>query len=339
MKLSIIIPTYNVEKYITYCIDSLLEQNISKNDYEILIIDDGSTDNSLVIAKAFEAREINIRAYSKTNGGVGSARNKGLDLAKGKYIYFIDPDDYLASNVLKTILSSIEVNNLEVLTFLSVGTNSIHLKESASIEDKTIAVEIMNGIDYIDKNPYKNEVWWYIIEKDFIKRIGLRFIEDRWMEDAIFTLNLLVNCSRIAHLSYDVHRHVKVKGSAMTSKEPKHYIKVIYDNANAAQVYGGIINKLHNENSINKNVYKRLKARQESFVFFLMVRILKSRISFKEVKAILKTMTKAKAYPLHNFIGKDYNGFVYTTLTKVFSIKWIYYLLFIVFNTFLKIKN
>ena len=338
MRLSIIIPVYNVEQYIAGCIQSLLNQGLSANDYEIIIVNDGSKDNSIGIAKQFQLNHVNVFVFDKENGGVGSARNYGIDVAKGTYIYFIDPDDYLANNTLKSILDCIEINDLQVLTFLSKGTIHSNLHESNTIISKDLSISKISGINYIGINGYKNEVWWYIIKKAFLKDIGLRFIEGRWMEDAIFTANLLTKAKKVGHLPIDTHRHVRVIGSAMTNKEPSHYLKVIYDNANAALVFKPLIEELKS-NKENKACIERLKARQQSFVFFLMIRMLKSTIKLKEVKKVIVSMEAINAYPLCLFLGKDYNGFIYTLLVKLFNIKSIYYLVFIISNSMLKFKK
>ncbi|MCF7560043.1 glycosyltransferase [Sabulilitoribacter multivorans] len=338
MRLSIIIPLYNVEKYVSTCLDSILNQGLNEKEYEILIINDGSTDNSLEIVENFEQKYSHIHVYSKKNGGVGSARNKGIDLAKGQYIYFIDPDDYLADNVLEIILYYAEKNNLQILAFSSLGTTKTDINKSQTSNAKSLPIQIFNGREYIASFSFKNEIWWYIINRDFLNEIPLRFIEDRWMEDAIFTGNILLKAERISKLDIDAHRHVKVEGSAMTSKEPSHYLKVINDNANAALMYKPLIEGLE-KNEENKVCIERLKARQQSFVFFLMIRMLKSTIKFDKVKKTITNMNNIGAYPLNAFIGKDYNGFVYTLLVKLFNIKRIYYMLFLISNPILKLKR
>ncbi|WP_034045387.1 glycosyltransferase family 2 protein [Wocania ichthyoenteri] len=338
MRLSIIIPVYNVEQYISGCIQSLLNQGLSATDYEIIVVNDGSEDNSIQVVKQFQLKNTNIFVYNKENGGVGSARNFGLNVAKGAYVYFIDPDDYLANNTLKPILDCAETNDLQVLTFISKGTEKIDLYESATGVNVDYNISKIKGTKYIACNGYKNEVWWYLAKKEFLNTIGLKFIEGRWMEDAIFTANLLIRAEKVGYLPIDAHRHVKVVGSAMTSKEPSHYLKVIYDNANAALLFKLLIDGIK-KNKENEACIERLKARQQSFVFFLMIRILKSTIKLKEVKKIITSMQEIRAYPLNSFLGKDYNGFIYTLLVKLFNIKSIYYVLFIAFNPILRLKK
>ena len=336
MRLSIIIPVYNVEKYISRCLDSLINQDLAAGDYEILVVNDGSQDNSVEIANKYANKHINIKLITKINGGVGSARNKGVGLAQGKYIYFIDPDDYIAKNSLQLLLEYSESNDLDILTFLSEKTLNLDLLESKTNNKEGLDINIVTGIDYIATNNYKNEVWWYIIKRDFIKKSDIKFIEGRWMEDAILTAQLFIKAGRISHVPIDVHRHVVTPQSAMTNKESSHYLRVIRDNANAAEVFKSIIEDIDSLGSKSELCIKRLRTRQQSFVFFMMVRMLKSNMSLKEVKSIINKLKKINAYPLNSFISEDYNKVMYSILVNLFNVKLIFYLIFMISNPILK---
>lgn len=117
IKLSIIVPVYNVAELIKKCVDSLLCQDIPSEEYEILLINDGSTDNSLQIIENLARKHSNIKVYSKPNGGQSSARNWGLRHALGKYIWFVDSDDFIETNVLGKVLGKVEKDSLDVLCF------------------------------------------------------------------------------------------------------------------------------------------------------------------------------------------------------------------------------
>ncbi|MTE25821.1 glycosyltransferase [Winogradskyella ouciana] len=335
MKLSIIIPLYNSGHFLGKCIDSLLRQNLKPEGYEILVINDGSTDNSLEVALKFEKEYSNINVFTKTNGGVGSARNMGMSLAKGEYIYFIDPDDYLTKNVLQSILNEAINNSLDILTFLSKQTTDPNFFSESPQAKNIQSTKIYNGVDYIANNRYQNEVWWYIIKRSFIEETKIRFIEDRWMEDAIITPQLFLKANRIAKFPIDAHRHLIVKDSAMKSKEPTHYLRVIDDNRNAAIIFESIIEDLEKNNS-NPNCIKRLRTRQQSFVFFMMVRMMKSTLTIDRVKLVMNELSTTGAYPMDSFVGKDYKGVTYTILTKLFNNKNLFYVLFRLFNPLLK---
>lgn len=117
IKLSIIVPVYNVEKYLERCINSLINQDLCRNEYEIIIVNDGSTDYSGDIAKAIQSKVENIHLYEQVNGGLSAARNTGLKYACGKYVIFVDSDDYLFPNTLGKVLECAGRNNLDMCAY------------------------------------------------------------------------------------------------------------------------------------------------------------------------------------------------------------------------------
>ena len=323
MRLSIIIPCYNMELYLKECVDSLLDQQMTKTEYEIIIVNDESKDATLKIAQDYSLKHSNIHVIDKKNAGVGAARNSGYDLAQGEYIYFLDPDDYVAQNTLPLILGLCENNDLDILTFTSKSVVSKPYPYSKNIDsfNEEATLEIKDGITYIADKKHKNEIWWYLIKREFIKNTGIRFIEGKWMEDAILTAELFCQAKRMAHTNLDVHRYRILPTSAMRNKSPEHYNKVIYDNANAAHVFDKLIATVPKEHENAQACIKRLKTRQQSFVFFLMVRLMKSDISVSEIPAMLSDFEKIDAYPLKKFIGEDYHGIGYSCLVFVFNRK------------------
>lgn len=345
MKLSIVIPVYNVEKYIARCLDSMLDQNLDQQEYEIIIVNDGSTDSSLEIALSYAKRNAQISVHNKENGGAGSARNYGMDRAQGKYIYFIDPDDYLVPNCLNGLVDTCDRYNLNILTFLSTAFSSLlsldksiskKINLDVSVTDKMSS--IVSGEEYMASLEYRSEVWWYLVNLEFLKGLGIRFVEGRYLEDAAFTLELFLEANRIAHLELNVHRHRVTPGTAMTSNEPTHYLKIIRDLQNAALSFGPIIKTLENKTA-NPQCVARVKARQQSFVFFSMVRMLKSTMTFDEVKLRMNEMISINAYPLTSFLGKDYNGIAYRILIPIFKTERRFYFIFQLVNPILKLRN
>jgi hypothetical protein len=181
-------------------------------------------------------------------------------------------------------------------------------------------LSINDGISYIANNAFKNEVWWYLVNREFLINTGVQFIEGRWMEDTIFTSSLFLEAQRIAYAPIDAHRYVDIPTSAMNNKETSHYNKIIYDNANAAKVYADHIKRCKfNQDAIYQKCVERLKTRQESFVFFLIMRSLRSNLSFINLKLILGDMKEIGAYPMKHFIGEEYNGLRFKLITAVFN--------------------
>ncbi|WP_299390784.1 glycosyltransferase [uncultured Gelidibacter sp.] len=345
MKLSIIIPVYNVEKYIAQCLDSMLDQDLGPDEYEIILVNDGSTDSSSAIAHSYAGKHSNIIVIDKENGGVGSARNCGMGQAVGKYIYFIDSDDYLISKCLKTIVSTCEQHDLDILTFVSTAFTTSDSNKEIVLKNKPFKPSfgpdklspIVNGEEYLANVKYRGEIWWFIINREFLVNSKIRFIETGWMEDAIFTLQLMLEAKKMAHLKLNAHRHRYAPGTAMSSREPKHFLKVIRDLHNAAVVHVPIIEKLENTNA-HPEAITRIKARQQSFVFFSMLRMIESTMSFDEVKQRMNDMVQIKAYPLTSFLGKDYNGVPYQMLSILLNSKGRFYFIFKLLNPIFKLR-
>ncbi|MFC4097910.1 glycosyltransferase [Euzebyella saccharophila] len=322
MKLSVIIPCYNMELYLQECVDSLLDQNLKPSEYEIIIVNDESKDRTLEIANEYASKYNHVKIINKKNAGVGAARNSGYDRAQGEYIYFMDPDDYLAQNTVPLLLSMMDSNSLDILSFKtkSVFETKYPISDT-NLEEVPDNLNVTDGITYIANKKYQNEIWWYIIRRDFIKATGIRFIEGKWMEDAILTAELFCEAKRMAHIDLDVHRYRILPTSAMRNKSREHYNKVIYDNANAAHVYYELMERLPKDHPNAKACLKRLKTRQQSFVFFLLVRLMKSDISVGEIPKMLDGFEKIDAYPLKKFLGPDYHGFSYSFLVFIFNRK------------------
>src|SRR5690606_17296241 len=110
---SLIIPVYNSADFLEKCMDSILSQSFT--DYEVILVDDGSTDNSIELCKSYQ--DDRIRLFEKENGGASSARNLGMEQASGDYIWFIDSDDWIAENSLQTIYHHLETNYVDMLVF------------------------------------------------------------------------------------------------------------------------------------------------------------------------------------------------------------------------------
>ena len=108
LKLSVIVPIYNVENYLHKCIDSLLQQDLSADEYEIILVDDGSPDRCGEICDEYATKHSNVQVIHRENGGLGAARNSGIDVAQGIFVQFVDSDDYLEPMVLGTLVRKME---------------------------------------------------------------------------------------------------------------------------------------------------------------------------------------------------------------------------------------
>lgn len=189
-KVSIIVPVYNVEKSIRRCIESILNQDYT--NFEVLLIDDGSTDCSAVICEEYAGLDSRVVLFHQLNGGVSSARNKGIDNSNGDFILFVDSDDYLEPNCLSILLS----NNPADITYMSSNVHydtgdvtSFHLHAAFHSSSEAIEKEIL----HLKSNPqgyvYFGYTWNKLFKSIIIKDHNIRFIEHlSFYEDDAFTL-------------------------------------------------------------------------------------------------------------------------------------------------------
>lgn len=216
IKISLILPAYNVGSYIGKCIESCLSQDLNKNEYEIIIVNDGSTDSTLEIAQSYKSKNSNIYILSQTNQGLSMARNNGLKIAKGKYIWFIDSDDYIAKNCLKTVLNIIESQKLEIFGVGPKIQFQERIPENFNIaNDIDEVVEgttwIKNGIPFIG-------AWAYVFERDFWVKNNFSFYPGICYEDTELIPKVCLKAQRISSFNkFSCYSYVMRPGSIMNS--------------------------------------------------------------------------------------------------------------------------
>lgn len=306
MKLSIIIPLYNNEKQIDRCLSSLLTQDLLPSEYEIIIVDDGSTDFSKSIAEKYANKHENIHLFCQKNAGCGSARNNGLKASNGDYIYFLDADDYIANNVLKRLIELSKQNNLDMLGFniMSVVDNC-NTPNSSTQNIQDLSVQVMDdGMEYIHKHDFRTEVWWYITKRTFLIDNGLKFPHNRFVQDVNFTTSLILSAKRISKVNFDVYRYVKHKSSASRNQDPEHMLKYINDLVTAIEEYDVLIKSLNISNLLVYNeVVKKFRFKQNVWVFAIFIKVFKCRLNYKDLKEILSKLKKLGVYPVSSKYG------------------------------------
>ena len=184
--LSFIVPVYNVEKYLEECLDSLLEQDIPHEEYEIICVNDGSTDGSLEILRRYEEKYPNIRVIDQENGGLSAARNVGLVHAKGEYIWFVDSDDLVQNNCL---LELQRISVKEKCDRINFGTYEFY--DTLSQEEcKQAKDHLMRANTYL----YNVVVWNNLFRLSNLQNTGLKFRypETRHSEDGIFMFEYML---------------------------------------------------------------------------------------------------------------------------------------------------
>lgn len=192
--ITVIIPCYNAKKYIENTVNSVLEQTISEEKYQILIINDGSTDNTLEILEKIEKKYPNlISVVSQTNQGVAKTRNLGITLSESKYLTFLDADDLLAEDFLEKLLNTVELEDYDVVV---CGAN----RQNASGE-----IIKKFGVDDVNSEWAKWMLmasWGKIYKTQFLKEYKITFLDSLFGEDAYFILNCIVKGANFKVLDY-----------------------------------------------------------------------------------------------------------------------------------------
>ena len=205
-EISIIVPVYKVEQYLPRCIDSILAQTFT--DFELLLIDDGSPDNSGKICDEYAAKDSRIRVFHKGNGGVSSARNLGLDNAQGKYIGFVDSDDVIPPFYYQTLISYLFDNDVVCCNYLKFSSDS-----------PTFDCDITNSIDYVQLNNRSffkyGESYWCVWNKIFKREIIKDSRFDTTLknaEDTLFSFSILLNCESVGYIRNKLYGYF-IRGS------------------------------------------------------------------------------------------------------------------------------
>lgn len=196
MRFSVIIPVYQAEKTIARCLDSLMSEQFQ--DYELLVINDGSTDKSAEICRKYAQDNAIIRYYEKENGGVSSARNYGLDRAQGEYVLFVDSDDYVADNYFTSINHALSDHSAELLLFgfYNTQTNNIahNYDDFSEVESSRIAERIAG---LMVGNRF-NSLWLKCFKNDIIQKNQIRFDETVAIaEDFLFIFSYVLHISSV----------------------------------------------------------------------------------------------------------------------------------------------
>ncbi|MCH5275270.1 MAG: glycosyltransferase family 2 protein [Lachnospiraceae bacterium] len=191
--ISVIVPVYNAEKNMERCVGSVLKQGFS--DWELLLIDDGSRDGSAALCDTFALQDARIRVFHKENGGVSSARNKGIDLAKGRYILFLDSDDYLPENYLEALTRQQEAWGEEAFcwTALRLISENHQVKEAVyAYGEDSCSIVRRSDVLKLSARYLLNAPWNKLYQSEIIRTHSLRMPEDISIaEDLWFNLQYL----------------------------------------------------------------------------------------------------------------------------------------------------
>ena len=224
LTLSVIVPVYNVERYLEKCLKSILSQGLSQDCYEIILVDDGSTDNGRNICDIYASNESNISVIHQMNQGLSVARNVGLSKARGEFVLFVDSDDFLQQGVFEILVSTMKESKLDVLRFkyMRVLEGEQPLMEPSQTPKASIISDVYVGHNYL-VHRLGNEcyAWQFIIRKDFLSQNGLYFKPGIIFEDTEWTPRILEKAQRVSEIDLLVYYYLIREGSITQSSSER----------------------------------------------------------------------------------------------------------------------
>jgi glycosyltransferase involved in cell wall biosynthesis len=248
MKVSIIIPAYNVENYIYRGLDSCINQTYS--DIEIIVVDDGSSDNTYSIAKKYSESDSRVKLYRQKNSGVSAARNFGLNVCTSDYVLFLDSDDWLELNTVEEMVNHLPKNNEDCLvsaetTYCHIDKNEIKKEKLSTIMKKT-EMNAEDALLYFEGKPYKLQCCSYkLFSMKVIHENALRFDETiHHGEDGLFVFEYLKRVRKFVYFPESLWNVLKRPGSATRSPYNSSFLSAVkavdkmlaYDNSNKLNV-------------------------------------------------------------------------------------------------------
>lgn len=284
--LSTIVALYNNETYLRQCIDSLYRQGLSDDEFEVIIIDDGSTDGGGALADSIASSHSNMRVVHQENKGLGEARNAGLEIATGKYLHFIDADDFLLAGSYRHIVDNLMPQDTDIMVFDNVKDNTCgsamipgHIKYVGPIRQ------------YIASKYMRVNVWIKLFKRSFMEINGLKWPAVNFNEDTAITWSalrhdgtLLVSSDKIYFYRANLHGIVRMR-------EVEHVKKTVNDLVT--------VNTLLREYAPIFSGYTPVKSNFTQKYAMLFNRILCTPYSFKEIRRIFAQCAAIGTSHLH----------------------------------------
>jgi glycosyltransferase involved in cell wall biosynthesis len=253
---SVIIPVYNVGPWLRQCVDSVLSQ--THKDLEIILVDDGSTDGSGEICDEYRSADYRIKVRHQENAGLSEARNKGLDMASGEYVYFLDSDDWIRADAIEILLENAEQTGCELILFDAKTVN----EAGDEIEDSRYARKteypILSGKEMFcqmrQNGEYYSSACLIFIKRDLPARRNISFFSSILHEDELFTFLLLMNAEKTVHINDALYFRRVRPGSIMSSPGSLKNVKGLYCVARGIKDYYDTVEKSHLRDVIYEHI-------------------------------------------------------------------------------------
>ena len=322
-KLSIIIPMYNAEKYIGICLDSILDSNLLKEEYEIVIVNDGSQDKSPEIAQDYASRYSNVTYLTQENQGQSTARNYGIKTCQGEYIWCVDADDKVISEQLPKIIEALdEYRNLDILAIqLQNVTEEGQYLDIECSQPMLEHNKVLSGIEAILSGYNPSSICALITKKQLFIDNNIFFVKGITHQDVELTYRLMPCATNVVFSDITPYLYIYHPNSTSKSMVPEKKIKYIKDD-----IY--IINSFRrlalSFKDINPQLYSVIFNRSQNVLFGLVYSLYKNKKEWGKLginSVIIDEMKKEQLYPMKgHFDSLKKSLFVRLFLNREFMI-------------------
>lgn len=302
--LTYIVPIYNTEAYVLQCLQSIVSQDMDADSYEVLAVDDGSTDSSCALVRSFALEHPQVRVLAQRNAGVSAARNLALDNARGCYLMFVDSDDHICNNSVPRLLNRIQDENLDVLSFNYCCMDMEGNQLPHTRDDNYVTTAPSTGFDFLTAHSMTPYVWRFIVRREYLEQGHWRFDPSLIVcEDGALIARFLLNAPRVAHDAQQVYCYVKRGDSAMHNTDREHLRRRICSQVDSAASINATARQF--ENSMGQQAPASVDGVRNVYLFFSMTKALTTGL----VDETLERIRKAGLYPFP-CVGPeaDYHG-------------------------------
>ena len=290
--LSYIIPLYNTEAYIVRCLRSIIAQDLPEGGYEVIVVDDGSTDGGRELVEALAAEHPQVRLLSQTNAGVSAARNMALDAARGRFVQFVDSDDYLAEGMMKPLLQRAIDESLDVLVFNYNCVDADGNDRPHDRDDNYLSTTAMTGVDYLEHHSMTPYVWRFLVRRDYLNQGNWRFDTTLIVcEDGALIARFLLNAPRVAHDGSAPYNYASRGDSAMHNPDPEHLKQRIFSQVDAAVSIDEVIK--HYESQTGLKAPASVAGVRNVYLYFSLTKAMTCGL----VEEVVARMRRSGLYP------------------------------------------
>ena len=211
---SLVVPVYNVEKYLKKCLDSIFDQNISTELFQVIVVNDGTKDRSMEIVRQYQYP--NLQIIEQENKGLSVARNEGLKVCKGKYVWFVDSDDWLLEGALLSVIETIR--KYDGIDIISSSLKKIEPETGRESLDFFFSQDFLTGKQYLFRGYNQGAIQRFIIRRDFLIKYDIKFIPNILHEDGVFGYSILYLANNVFILPEPIYAYrIRQQDSIMSN--------------------------------------------------------------------------------------------------------------------------